>query len=109
MLVEYVGFVWQKKSEINSKFKESDFLVRTSIAHKRHINAAAKHPSYARMYGIQRSCVIEDLNHFDVTSCLPPDIMHDLLEGVCSFSYSSVIHNIQLFCDFHWLNDGIDD
>lgn len=34
------------------------------------------------MYGIRGGCVFDQLDYFDVTTSLPPDGMHDFLEGV---------------------------
>lgn len=34
------------------------------------------------MYGVNYTSPFNELNYFDVTQAFPPDIMHDLLEGV---------------------------
>lgn len=36
-------------------------------------------------YGINRRSALCELKHFDVCSCLLPDVMHDLLEGVLQY------------------------
>lgn len=33
-------------------------------------------------YGVNGPSPFSELNYFDVTKAFPPDIMHDLLEGV---------------------------
>ena len=70
-----------RKSTINSKFKERDFVLRNPTEHAKHVHAATVHPTYAKIYGVQGSCIFNELDHFHVTTGLPPDVMHDLLEG----------------------------
>ena len=37
----------------------------------------------AQQYGVKRSCPLsESLEHFHVVNGYPPDLLHDLLEGI---------------------------
>lgn len=40
------------------------------------------HGHYSKKYGINRLSILDTLPYFDVTACLPHDIMHVILEGV---------------------------
>nr|XP_054775349.1 uncharacterized protein LOC129283670 [Lytechinus pictus] len=44
--------------------------------------------------GIKSSCVLDDLTHFHTTSNRAPDIMHDILEGVCPLEVKLVLHEL---------------
>ena len=46
------------------------------------MNAVQLNPGNSGVYGVNGSCALSELQEFEVTKCLPPDIMHDLLEGV---------------------------
>lgn len=46
-------------------------------------------------HGVKRPCAItEQLDHFHVTTGYPPDVMHDLLEGICTCRISIVFRYI---------------
>ena len=65
---------------------------RTKTAHSRHcagLNGPVK-GSFATTYGVSEDSSLNKLQHFHVTTGLPPDIMHDLFEGIlkCVFSVS---------------------
>ena len=50
--------------------------------HASHIDAVHLNPNNSVIYGVNGPCAFGELENFEVTKCLPPDIMHDLLEGV---------------------------
>ena len=52
---------------------------------------------HSTTYGINGPSLLSNLKHFDVTQCLPFDIMHSLFEGVTN------VHLNLLFC--HMIND----
>ena len=43
------------------------------------------------MYAVHGNCAFDVLPYFDVIKCLPPDVMHDLLEGVIPLVMKLVI------------------
>ena len=45
------------------------------------MNVAVNDPSIT---GVKSPCLLNDISNFHVTKNLSPDIMHDLLEGICS-------------------------
>lgn len=63
----------------------------------------------AALYGVYGNCTFDALPYFDVTKCLPPDVMHDLLEGVMPLVMKLVIckaHN-QKHITIHEINDEL--
>ncbi len=68
-------------TEIKEKFRESDFVLRTPEVHQYHL-MCIENTEDQRMYGVNYPSPFNELNYFDVTQAFPPDIMHDLLEGV---------------------------
>ena len=58
------------------------FSQRTEENHKNHLQTIEEN-SLANCYGVKRSCVLsEKRSHFNVTTGFPPDIVHDLFEGI---------------------------
>ena len=64
-------------------------LLRTPEIHKTHC-AKLKGPSpdfYSVNYGVNRPAILNKLSHYHVCDMgLPPDIMHDILEGVLTYT-----------------------
>lgn len=46
------------------------------------MDSIKENPTNTAVYAVQRNCPFDELSYFDVTKGLPPDVMHDLLEGV---------------------------
>ncbi|XP_049328494.1 uncharacterized protein LOC125787802 isoform X1 [Astyanax mexicanus] len=78
-------------SEMKQKFREESFVLRTAEVHRYHLECVENDPASAALYGVHGTCKFDMLDYFDVTSCLPPDIMHDLLEGVLPLVMKLVI------------------
>ncbi|XP_042149023.1 uncharacterized protein LOC121837494 [Ixodes scapularis] len=60
----------------------STFKLRTLDIHEIHLQAAKADPELSKVYGVTRECPFSELKFFDVTVACPPDLMHDLLEGI---------------------------
>ncbi|KAL1480834.1 hypothetical protein MTO96_034651 [Rhipicephalus appendiculatus] len=59
-----------------------DCVERTSAAQKSHMEAFALDPAVnGPLYGITSASPLQALEKFDITEQLPPDAMHDILEG----------------------------
>ena len=70
-------------SDIKIKFKESDYVLRNFKTHIDQVNAITCNQSLPiSTYGVNSASPFLDLQYFDVTTCLPPDPMHDILEGI---------------------------
>lgn len=66
--------------EVNS----GAFCVRTEDIHVSHLKAIEE-KTLVNHFGVKRKCVLsEHLSYFNVTQSFPPDIAHDLFEGIIS-------------------------
>ena len=68
--------------DMSSKLREEDYTIRTPQIHKYHVKSVLENNDNRGIYGVSIPCAFSVLNGFEVTSSFPPDIMHDLLEGV---------------------------
>ena len=59
--------------------------------------------------GVKASCLLNNLEHFHVTTNYVPDVMHDLLEGVCGLEVHLVLGDLirARFFDLDLLNSRI--
>lgn len=96
-------------SEIQHEFCEESFVLRTTEVHKYHVDCVKNDKQSAVLYGVNGNCTFDALPYFDVTKCFPPDVMHDLLEGVLPLVMKLVIckaHN-QKHITISELNDEL--
>ncbi|KAJ8048999.1 hypothetical protein HOLleu_01533 [Holothuria leucospilota] len=68
--------------EIQNKFDSDDFELRTEEAHRHHVESVQLHPTLASTYGVTKDSPLNELEYFNVVSGFPPDLAHDLFEGV---------------------------
>ena len=67
----------------NIELTAADFRRRCREDHNLHVKEASENNAVSSTFGVKTDCVFHEfLNTFHVTSALPPDISHDLLEGV---------------------------
>ena len=65
-------------SDTGNKTEESECILRTPDTHHRHLQV----PDGRSLYGLTGSCPFDKPPYFEVTESFPPDLMHDILEGV---------------------------
>ncbi|XP_070410106.1 uncharacterized protein [Nothobranchius furzeri] len=70
------------RSEIQvTDVRSGSFPLRTKDLHNSHVNSA--HQNGSSCCGVKRQCVItKNLAHFSVQTGYPPDLMHDVFEGI---------------------------
>jgi hypothetical protein len=56
--------------------------LRSSANHKVHVDSVKQNKSLCRTYGVEKESALSALDTFCPITCLPPDCMHDVLEGV---------------------------
>lgn len=105
-------FCTATRSEIQSKeVKTGVFHLRTEESHCVHVARALE--GGKPCYGVKNSCVLADcLSYFKVTTGFPPDLVHDLFEGIVPvelaaclrvliskkyFSFETLNHKIEAF------------
>lgn len=68
--------------EMKKSFHEEDFVLRRFETHEYHLKACCENAELKKAYGVTGPCPFSELKYFDTTTAFPPDIMHDILEGV---------------------------
>ena len=79
------------------QFHADQFVERDADSHKQYcecIEADNGRAGYSVTYGINRASILMKAHHFDVTKCLPYDIMHTLFEGVMPYQLKLLLQNI---------------
>ncbi|XP_040071113.1 uncharacterized protein LOC120843732 [Ixodes scapularis] len=69
----------------------SEYVRRTPLSHASHQAAFLVGPSHDALYGITALSPLASLERFDVTLQLPPNAMHDILEGGIAFVLKTVL------------------
>lgn len=80
---EYIcRFCTGKSSDIQSKEVRSGwFSLRTKEQHKAHVKSAQENGTH--FFGVKKDCILtKSLSHFHVLTGYPPDIAHDIFEGI---------------------------
>lgn len=72
--------------EVQSGFSK----LPNKVIHDRHVEDVAVNQTLSIECGVKSSCIrSENLKHFHVVDGFPPDILHDLLEGIVPFELFS--------------------
>lgn len=59
------------------------FPAGTKGKHATHSLTMTENPTLTHSYGVKKACpVTEHLNHFQCVTGYPPDILHDIFEGI---------------------------
>lgn len=62
--------------------------------HAQHINLIKTDSNLSSVYGVNGESCLSSLKSFDVKKGLPPDVMHDLFEGVIPFAMKHIVRHI---------------
>lgn len=66
-----------------SDVRSGAFSQRTIQEHRVHVDTAKGDKSQSHCYGVKKLCPLtENRKHFDVLTGYPPDLLHDLFEGI---------------------------
>ncbi|CAN8015201.1 unnamed protein product [Ixodes persulcatus] len=76
--------------EIGTKHRPSDFQERTPSLHNHYLSLLSRGVSCLPLYGVRSECAVT-FSGFEPTQHLPPDVMHDLHEGVIPLLLKEVI------------------
>ena len=59
-----------------------------------HVQTVQENPALTHVCGVKRQCVLtENLKYFSVLSGYPPDVLHDLFEGIGN---GSKVYNLEM-------------
>lgn len=75
-------------------FKEKYFTRRTKEMHENQIKLFNTDNSHVNLFGLKFNSPMNDLKFFHTSTMLPPDAMHDLLEGIVPLELSLIINRL---------------
>lgn len=79
------------KIEVSSSLFES----RTIDTHNTHVKEVEGNPDMTRTYGVKSACPLTtNLDYFHAITGYPPDIMHDVLEGIVPIELSLCLKDL---------------
>ncbi len=71
------------------------FELRDKDRHDRQVQEVMEDPELSRTYGVKQECPLTaNLEHFHVVRGYPPDLMHDLLEGIVPVELSLCLSHL---------------
>lgn len=110
---KFCRFCMASSSDLQQQEVWSDsFQIRDKVSHDRQVQEVRENPVLSQMYGVKRACPLtEKLEHFHVVSGYPPDIMHDVLEGIVPVELSLCLTDLigKNYFTLHMLNQAIRD
>ncbi|KAL2096068.1 hypothetical protein ACEWY4_008216 [Coilia grayii] len=106
--------------DIKTKFTEDEFVLRNTENYQYQLEAVREHPENVGIYGIRHACCFAKLKFVPspIVYLFPPDIMHDLLEGIIPTILTLVLGQLvrekqiklpQLNYEIHHFPYGIND
>ena len=72
---------------------DSFFQRRSKATHQYQINMIQQNSAYSQMFGLKFDSPLNNLDYFHTSTMLPPDIMHDLLEGIVPLEIKLSVEN----------------
>lgn len=71
-----------RKDFQTSQVKDGSFTLRTRASVDENVLALSRDKKLKSVVGVKANCVLNNLKHFHSATGFPPDVLHDLLEGV---------------------------
>lgn len=93
-----------------TEVREQTLPLRTKARHDQHVQTVQENDTFSSHFGVKSDCVLrKSLNYFHTITGFPPDILHDLLEGVIPVELSLCIKKMILLKYFtlEYLNHKI--
>nr|XP_039258818.1 uncharacterized protein LOC120335387 [Styela clava] len=81
-------------SDLCKKCNEGLFVLRSQQMHDNHVAAVEKDVRLVAAYGVRGASPLNSLSSYHVSTGLPPDAMHDLLEGVLPIALNLILENL---------------
>ena len=83
------------------QFHAAHFIERDKESHKDFLALIAEGDSMdSATYGINRTSPLLQLAGFDITNCLPFDVMHTIFEGIASNHLNVLLHHLIDSCHY---------
>ena len=86
------------------------FHLRDKNSHDRHVQEVRKDSSLSQNSGVKEQCPLtKSLKHFHVVKGYPPDILHDVLEGIVPVEVSLCLTDLiaKKYFTLDMLNEAI--
>ena len=85
--------------------------MRTRESHNNQCEQVRQHGEhFSKTYGINRSSILSQSLYYDVVDGLPPDAMHDILEGILQYETKEMLKafiKVDRYFTLEWLNNRI--
>ncbi|XP_064468469.1 uncharacterized protein LOC135379149 [Ornithodoros turicata] len=81
------------RNETSHKHLESDFVLRSPEGHCHHLEMLTSGMPAVSLYGVREACAITT-SGFHPTEHFPPDVMHDVFEGVIPFAMRHIMKSL---------------
>ncbi|XP_064458858.1 uncharacterized protein LOC135369124 [Ornithodoros turicata] len=81
------------RHEIDTKHLETDFALRTPGGHQHHLSMLNAVVPTVSLYGVKEQCSLT-FSGFDPTEHLPPDVMHNVHEGILPFAMKHILSSL---------------
>lgn len=96
-------------SQIQEIFCMNSFKLRTPQNYDRHLSLIEADSNLKKIYGIKFPSPLNKIPGFHVTQGLPPDLMHDLFEGIVPYEICLILLQLieQNFFTLDFLNERI--
>ncbi len=100
-----------KKETLKSHFRDTTLQERTEDSYNQQADLAEQLPEMARIYGIKKASPLNQLQYYHDVNGQPPDIAHDLFEGIVP----NVLELVILYCvregffNLDFLNDQVEN
>lgn len=103
-------FCFIDKNHMQTKHDCSNLNMRTAEMYDNQARLVQADPNISNVYGIKFSSPLNNLSHYHVVSGMPPDIAHDLFEGVVCEVMTNVIKYCVMegFFSLEDLNEELD-
>ena len=77
-------FCTGKKEDFQTEeVRSGAFQLRTKESHSKHVQTVEENEAMTNCFGVKKNCPLTgNLKHFHVMTGYPPDILHDLFEGI---------------------------
>ncbi|PIK38931.1 hypothetical protein BSL78_24226 [Apostichopus japonicus] len=77
--------------ELSYGYPPRNILERSSSSYDEHVKLVENDNQLRTTYGIRKNSPFNDLKYYHVTRGLPPDLAHDLFEGICPDTLGKVL------------------
>ena len=79
------------KLAIQTQFDVNSFIVRSEEQYNQHVEMVCNRAEFGKIYGVFLDSPLNKIHYHHATRGLPPDAMHDKLEGVVPYELALIL------------------